>query len=254
MGTNYGPDTKISIVTLQNPLYRMLMNDIAFIIDDKLVVLIEHQSTINENMPLRMLLYIARSYERWTKDKDIYRRNMLTIPRPEFIVLYNGKADMPDDMLELRLSDMFAGHDVKYPINLELTVCVYNINKGRNPEMAGRSTALNGYEEFISKAREYSKDMPEEQAIDRATEDCIKEGLLVNFFETYRSEVRNMLMTEWRLEDALEVSKMEGRKEGWMEGRMEGQKEVARRLIARGMSVEDVADTTGLTVDDVLRL
>jgi hypothetical protein len=40
------------------------MNDISFEIGDKLVVLIEHQSTINPNMPLRLLLYIGRVYEK----------------------------------------------------------------------------------------------------------------------------------------------------------------------------------------------
>jgi hypothetical protein len=37
------------------------INDISFEIGGKLVVLIEHQSTINHNMALRLLLYIARN-------------------------------------------------------------------------------------------------------------------------------------------------------------------------------------------------
>jgi predicted transposase YdaD len=35
---------------------------------------------------------------------------------------------------------------------------------------------------------------------------------------------------------------------------MEGRMEIAQKLKAKGMSVEDVADATGLTVDDILRL
>ena len=31
--------------------------------DDRLIVLVEHQSTINENMPLRLLEYVSRIYE-----------------------------------------------------------------------------------------------------------------------------------------------------------------------------------------------
>jgi len=55
-GKNYPPDTKVKIVTLSDALYMEQLNDISFVIDGKLVVLIEHQSSINENMPLRMLM------------------------------------------------------------------------------------------------------------------------------------------------------------------------------------------------------
>jgi len=35
------------------------INDVSFTVGDRLIVLIEHQSTINENMPLRLLMYVA---------------------------------------------------------------------------------------------------------------------------------------------------------------------------------------------------
>jgi hypothetical protein len=106
-GKKYEPDTKVEIVTLKNPLYDTLMNDVSFTINDKLVVLVEHQSTICLNMPLRMLLYIARWYERYTKESDIYSQKMIPIPRPEFIVLYNGEANIPSDTMELNLADSY---------------------------------------------------------------------------------------------------------------------------------------------------
>ena len=62
--SNFGTDTKININTLKSILYMGIYNDISFTIDDKIVCLIEHQSTISENLPLRLLMYIARVYER----------------------------------------------------------------------------------------------------------------------------------------------------------------------------------------------
>jgi len=245
--TRYGLESEVSLISLKNPLYTTRLNDLSFILDNKLVVMIEHQSTINENMPLRMLLYIAKTYEQWTDDLDIYRKNMLTIPRPEFIVLYNGTDEILDNV-ELKLSDMFAKQDMEYPVNLELTVRVYNINKGHNPAMAARSATLNGYEIFIAKCREYAKieGVTPEQAIDRATEDCIRDGILVDFLKTYRSEVRNMLTTEWKVEDALMISKIEGE-----ESRA---KKIAKKMKDEGKSIEEIARFTDLTVDDILRL
>jgi hypothetical protein len=46
-------------------------NDISFLLDGKLVVLIEHQSSLNRNMPLRLLLYIGRVYEKIPEKRRI---------------------------------------------------------------------------------------------------------------------------------------------------------------------------------------
>ena len=51
-GVDLPPDIPIDINTLTNALIKETINDISFLIDNRLVVLIEHQSTINENMPL----------------------------------------------------------------------------------------------------------------------------------------------------------------------------------------------------------
>ena len=63
-----------------------------------------------------------------------------------------------------------------------------------------------------------------------------------------------MLTQEWDWGKALEVTKKEAWEDGVEEGRKESKKEIARNLRAKGISVDDIADATGLTVDDVLRL
>jgi len=54
------PDVPVSINTLEKVLYMDLYNDISFEIGGKLVVLLEHQSTLSPNLALRLLLYISR--------------------------------------------------------------------------------------------------------------------------------------------------------------------------------------------------
>jgi predicted transposase/invertase (TIGR01784 family) len=241
--TNYGPEA-VSMVTLENTLYITPVNDVAFTIDNKFVVLIEHQSTINENMPLRMLLYIAMCYIQLTDDVDIYGRTRKTIPRPEFIVLYNGKEERPDVEV-LKLSDMFAACDMEYPINLELIVRVYNINKDHNPEMARKSVTLNGYEVFTAKVREYEKMMPFEQVFARATDECIKDGFLADFLTLNRKAVQNMLTAEWDSEVQERVIREDER--------LAERLTIARRLKAKGMSVDEIIELTELSVDNVLK-
>ncbi|MDR0516099.1 MAG: Rpn family recombination-promoting nuclease/putative transposase, partial [Fibromonadaceae bacterium] len=146
-GTSYPENTEVEIITLSDALFLEQLNDIAFVIDGKLVVLIEHQSTINENMPLRMLMYMGREYERITNSRDLYRENKIKIPTPEFIVLYNGRKEFPD-FKEFRLSDSFEMQNGT--CNLELVVKAYNINKGRNAEIAKKSPTLSGYGDFVA--------------------------------------------------------------------------------------------------------
>jgi hypothetical protein len=73
-------ETPIVIDTLSDVLFKERMNDIAFHIGELLVVLIERQSTINENMPLRLLFYIARIYENLARDMNIYGRKRFPLP------------------------------------------------------------------------------------------------------------------------------------------------------------------------------
>jgi hypothetical protein len=87
-GVTLDPSVPITINTLTNALYKARINDISFTIGNKLVILIEHQSTINPNMPLRLFLYLARIYEQHTGGKSLYKNELVKIPRPEFIVLY----------------------------------------------------------------------------------------------------------------------------------------------------------------------
>ena len=244
--TNYDKNTEIQITTLENVLYMEQMNDISFVIDGKIVVLIEHQSTINPNMPLRMLLYIARTYERITQRDDLYKQSRMTIPRPEFIVLYNGEDPYPDDAV-LKLSDMFAQYGEKCPIELELTVRVFNINRGHNPKLAQKSEVLDGYEKFIATIRDYEKaGMSRESAIRQSVIDCINRNILKEFLEANGSEVVNMLLTEWNTADALRVR--------WQEGLQEGKIQTAVNMLNMGIDINTIAKATDLFVDDVLRL
>ena len=230
-GSNYGVETKININTLQDVLFMDIKNDISFTIDDKIIFLVEHQSTISENLPLRMLLYISRVYEKIVDREAAYGTKLVKIPVPELIVLYNGKANFPDEKT-LRLSDAFK----EVPCNtdkfgsMDLTVRVLNINDGRNEDIVKRSKALREYVIFIKKIREGTdagKDLSD--AVVDAVKYCEENQILQQFLESYASEVLNMLMTEFKIEDAIAVWK----KEGIEEGIAKGQLQIAYNLFVR---------------------
>jgi len=250
-GTDIPDTVPVTINTLSNVLYMNLINDVSFEIGGKLVVLIEHQSTINENMAARLLLYIARVYEQIIQDKKIYSVKKISIPRPEFFVLYNGKDPYPDEA-ELKLSDLYESVEAlglgDHPPALELTVKVVNINEGRNEKIARGCGTLSEYSAFIAKVREYEgAGLSREEAITKAAVYCRDHDILKEFLEKHATEVINMLMTEWNMEDALEVRYEEGLEEGREEGRIE----IARNLLTTGSPCEFVSKITGLDLDTV---
>ncbi|MDR0451640.1 MAG: Rpn family recombination-promoting nuclease/putative transposase [Treponema sp.] len=248
VGVALGPDIPITINTLEGVLFKGRVNDISFEIGDMLVVLIEHQSTINENMPLRLLMYVARIYERIAGGRDMYRERRIPLPLPEFVVLYNGTAPYPDEAV-LKLSDSFAdpsglglGKGGSPP--LDLAVRVYNINQGHNAPIMSHSKTLEGYSVFIAKVREYERKLKSrDEAMRAAVAECIKEGILKDFLETHAAEVINMLLTEWNWDDAFAVQREEGREEGREKGREEGLEEgrnMVLELVRRGYSAEQI--------------
>jgi predicted transposase/invertase (TIGR01784 family) len=268
---NYPPDAALKIVTLENVLFLGRRNDVAFLLEDRLIVLLEHQSTVCENMPLRLLIYIAIFYEKWLNANEknrqaVYGTKLLKIPRPEFYVLYNGKAEFPERK-NLRLSDAFQNFPESESRNgleelcglLELIVPIININRGFNEEILKKSETLFAYAFFVDLARQYiDTGCKLEEAVQRAVEDCIEKGILEDFLRSYASEVVNMLTAEFKLEDAQQVWKEEGREEGRKEGRkdglIEGKFEIARRMLARRISVSEIVDITGLNERDILSM
>ena len=222
-GTKYSVNkTDIDIITLENVLYMERNNDLCFTIDDKFVVLIEHQSSINDNMPLRFLLYIAREYEKLLDTDNIYKRKLIKVPTPEFIVLYNGESNYPENK-KLYLSDAFK---VKENAKLELIVEVININYDKNTNVINKCKKLKEYSYFIHLVREYIKKYKDKVkkeelikiSIEKAIKDCIEQNILKEFLKLNSSEVVNMLYTEFNIEKAQEIWTKEAFEEGLEQG------------------------------------
>ena len=132
---------------------------------------------------------------------------MLNIPEPHFITFYNGSSEMKEDKKIMKLSDAFVRvasgkKDVEYEPELELKVCVYNINKGHNEDMLSKCPTLKEYMEFIDEIRKRKEaGSGLDNAIADAIDYCIKNNILAEFLQKNRDEVMVMLCAEYSLED-----------------------------------------------------
>ncbi|MBO5347086.1 MAG: hypothetical protein J6A45_03010 [Lachnospiraceae bacterium] len=215
---NYTDPELLTINTLENAIYMSMQNDLSFLIDLRLS-LYEHQSTYNPNMPLRFLLYLSDLYSKLTKNMNLYGSKKLEIPPPRFVVFYNGREKRPD-YEEFRLSDLYTIHDET--VSLELIVEVFNINKGHNTELVETCRDLQDYVEYTHRVRTYAEELPIEEAVEKAINECIQEGILKDFLEANRAEAMKVSIYEYNEQEHMRMEREDafedGRKLGFEEG------------------------------------
>ena len=240
LNTDFGPDTPMEEVTLSSPLYMDRKNDVSFLVDGRLIVFTEHQSTVSPNIPLRFLIYVADTYKARFSVKDLHKGRRLTIPRPYFFVFYNGKRKVPQ-VEKIRLSDMFKdGPEQKNPpFSLDLEIAVYNINISTAPEILHRCDTLAQYEAFVELEQGYENELAQgyekplsrhekghvrKQAVNLATAECLKRGILTNFLTVHAKEIIYMMTGPITVEDMKECWQQEAREEAWeqRQGRRHG--------------------------------
>ena len=257
--TDYTNPEELEIVTLENAIYMGMKNDLAFIMDTNLY-LYEHQSTYNPNMPLRDLFYICSEYQKLVDKKSLFSSTLQKIPAPNFIEFYNGSTGIAD-CTELRLSSAFE-HLSGEP-KLELVVTVLNVNEGHNAELMQHCSMLKEYAQYVAKVRHYAAYMQLNQAVERAVNECIREGILTEFLIRNRREVINMSIFEYdkELEEQklrkaeFEAGREIGHEAGLAEGKNQAAFETAKRMLAlQEFTSEKIAAISGLPLDEVRKM
>ena len=153
---------------------------------------------------------------------------------------------------------------------MELKVDRYNINYEKAPEIIVRSKSLNDYSLFVHTVK---MGMQEGRTFDEAVEDavvyCIRNNIMKEFLELHGSEVRNMLLSEWSMDEALEAAKEEGMEEAFADGVEYGleqgmelgvaqgetaEREKIIRTMRKKLSAEDIAETLEVPLEYVLKV
>ena len=238
-GNAYQNADDLKIVTLENAIYMGMKNDLAFMLETN-IYLYEHQSTLNPNIPLRDLIYIGIEYQQYVDDKSLYSSRLQKIPAPKFMVFYNG-TDAVDDRVELRLSNAYE-HLAGEP-DLELKVLMLNVNEGHNKELMEQCQTLKEYAIYVARVRKYASEMNLNDAVARAIDECIKEGILVEFLRKNRSEVKMVSILEYDKE--------------WEEKKLRkaeyeaGKNDVIRNMYRLGYSKEKIAEAVDKTIEEV---
>lgn len=240
--TNYTNPEDLEINTLKNAIFLSVKNDISFVIDSRLS-LYEHQSTYSPNLPLRYLFYISDLLSGMTKDMHIYGEKLISIPTPRFLIFYNGVEERPEREV-LRLSDAFT---VKEDVpSLELIAELININIGYNEALMKTCKTLQDYSAYTARVRKYAGNQPIKESVIRAVDECIEEGILAEFLSKWKSEAIKMSIYEYNEEQyrrfLMQEGEERGMERGMERGKIIGMLSIIQKKIAKGKSVEVIAD------------
>ena len=219
-GSHYENTEDLEVNTLEDVLYLGVKNDLSFLLGSSMN-LYEHQSTWNENMPLRGLFYFSELYQNYLKAEGLRLTGTgrrLLLPLPRYIVFYNGTKEEPDEA-QLLLSDSFPEPKGGGLPALECRAQVLNINSGHNQEIMKRCHRLKEYSEFIGEIRRrLQSGLKLEDAVEQGIEACIRRGVLSDILSRSKMEVRKMLLTEYDEKAEREYLRKQSREEGVQQG------------------------------------
>ena len=243
LGTTYSDPSKLEVNTLEGIFFDSRKNDISCSIDNQFLVLVEHQSSVNNNMPFRFLAYVTELLNKLITDKrKLYKEQLIRFPAPKFFVLYNGNETEPVERV-MRLSEAFGGDSS----SLELIVTAYNINRGVNAPLLGKCPYLRDYSTLVGEVKNgLAEGLSLRNAIIRAVKFCLDNGIMGDYLTKHAEEVFDMLALEWNLDDALQAR--------FDEGRDEGIEEVAVNMIRDGEPLDKILKFTKLSLERIKEL
>ncbi|MBQ5563599.1 MAG: Rpn family recombination-promoting nuclease/putative transposase [Clostridia bacterium] len=228
---------------LEDVFFDQMRNDVSYEFDDKIVFFVEHQSTVNHNMPFRLLMYVGRVYEMLTNSDKTkkFRKKLFKIPTPEFYVLYNG--DEPLDKTELKLSDAFKMSSD----SLELKVKVIDINlSALKKNGLDHCKPLYEYSEVIEQIKI--------RGAVEAIKYCIDNDIVADYIKQFGSEAFNMLFQDYDFEQDKKIYGEECLEEGIEKG-IEKERhstlESVKQLFGLGGKIEDLKRIFHLNDEEV---
>ena len=249
--TNYQSTAILQNIRLKQTMYMSFANDVSYLVDNKIIVLAEHQSTVNPNMPLRCLEYVTRLYEHIQNPRDRYSRALKKIPAPVFYVFYNGRENIPAQKI-LRLSDSF----IMQPETptLELVVKLININYDKDSQILKSCKPLGQYSRFVEAVRRHIA-VDKEHGFENAIRECIKNDILREYLQRKSREVINMLVVEYDYDTDIAVQRQEslmlGIQQGEARGSRQAKLETAKTMLTMHYPFEDICKISGLSPEEV---
>ncbi|EOS20326.1 hypothetical protein C806_05121 [Lachnospiraceae bacterium 3-1] len=114
-------EEEIADVTIRHVLTEGDFNDLGFSVGNRLMVLVESQSTFTYNIIIRALMYLVQTYHEYFKrtNQNLYGSRRVAVPKPEMYMVFTGERKNIPDIISLREA-FFGGEKIALDVEVKV--------------------------------------------------------------------------------------------------------------------------------------
>lgn len=226
-------EDEIADVTIKHVLIDADYNDLGFSVGNRLMILIESQSTWTLNIIIRALMYLIQTYHDYFKrtNQNLYGSKKVTMPTPELYVIFTGERKNIPDTISLS-KEFFGG--AKIAIDAEVKVLYQENEKDIIGQYIIFSKIYNEQRKLYGNTK---------QSVTETIRICKSRNVLKEYLENKEQEVVDIMMTLFDDEQILKAYVKDIKDNTAQETARETEREMAERMIKKGkMPLEEIAD------------
>ena len=233
----------LTIVTLSRIIVREMYNDLGFLAGNRLLVLVEAQSSWSENIVVRFLMYLGETYRRYIEknDLDLYTTKKVELPKPELYVIYTGDRMKRPEKISLK-SEFYGG---EYScVEVEAKV-IYDSVHG---------DILNQFITFSKVFDQMRKKFPDDRrkAVQETIRICKEKDVLTSYLS--KEEVATVMFTfadqEREYDRALRKEREKAREEGREEGFIDALVSLVKEHL---LSIKDASKQANMSEEEFIK-
>ena len=235
-------EDEIADVTIKHVLVDADYNDLGFSVGNRLMILIESQSTWTLNIIIRALMYLIQTYHDYFKrtNQNLYGSKKVNMPMPELYVIFTGERKNIPNTISLS-KEFFDG--AKISIDAEVKVLYQENEKDIIGQYIIFSKVYNEQRNIYGNTK---------QAVTETIRICKDRNVLREYLESKEQEVVDIMMT---LFDDEQILKAYAKDIDDNATHREARK-TAEKLIRKGkMSLSEIGECVpALTFDELKKL
>lgn len=215
-------------ITIRNVLTNGIYNDLGFRVGDKVLFLVEQQSSWTMNIIVRALMYLAQTYHDYFEDQDadLYGSKKVHVPEPELYVIFTGERVKRPEIISFS-EEFFGGKECAVEVKVKV------IYDGKGNDIISQYIAFTKIYNEQVKLHGRSR-----EAVTETIRICKDRNILREFLESREKEVISIMMTLFDEERIMRTYVASEKHEAVREAVREA---VEKMLKAGKMSAEEIA-------------
>lgn len=233
-------------VTIKNVLTDNIYNDLGFVVEDRLMIFVEAQSSVwTVNIIVRALMYLVQTWHDYFErtKQNLYKSKKVQMPMPEIYVLYTGERKTRPSEISLS-QEFFDGKECGIDVRVKM---IYDGKEG---------DIINQYVLFTKICNEQMKEHGRtRKAVMEAIRICKDRDVLREYLSNRESEVVSIMMVLYDEEEIMRSYVESEVYEATQRAAHNEKIETARRLLQmQKLANDDIAAGSGLTIEEVEKL